>query len=309
MRTNSIPFLELQDVVKLDFEELTADIQLTKITQKQNELEIEAVEYEEYKPNTEYFENQKSNLFDESYLNNGYVEWGNIKYPTDKPPAPINLVPKNRFLGIEVLWDKVNRDDVQEYIVYMKGLTETGDYTGLNLKFSRGNSTHFLANADPGFYEIKVSVVTMAGVESDQSTAVIAKSLEITGDMVDVDGDTIVVETGTQKLILGTVYADNISANSILARHIVSNTIEARHIKANSITTDKILFGAGDAIQKNASGGIEVKLLNGNTLSVVGMMNIFSGAGLAIYNGTTDTNSTKLTLIQGGVIKFAEWSP
>ena len=39
------------------------------------------------------------------------------------------------------------------------------------------------------------------------------------------------------------------------------------------------------------------------------MMNIFSGAGLAIYNGTTDTNSTKLTLIQGGVIKFAEWSP
>ena len=309
MRTNSIPFLELQDVVKIDFEELTADIQLTKITQKQNELEIEAVEYEEYKPNTEYFENQKSNLFDESYLNNGYVEWGNIKYPTDKPPAPINLVPKNRFLGIEVLWDKVNRDDVQEYIVYMKGLTETGDYTGLNLKFSRGNSTHFLANADPGFYEIKVSVVTMAGVESDQSTAVIAKSLEITGDMVDVDGDTIVVETGTQKLILGTVYADNISANSILARHIVSNTIEARHIKANSITTDKILFGAGDAIQKNASGGIEVKLLNGNTLSVVGMMNIFSGAGLAIYNGTTDTNSTKLTLIQGGVIKFAEWSP
>ena len=117
MRTNSIPFLELQDVIKLDFEDITKEIQLTKITQKQNELEIEAVEYEEYKPNTEHFENQKSNLFDESYLNNGYVEWGNIKYPTDKPPAPINLVPKNRFLGIEVLWDKVNRDDVQEYIV------------------------------------------------------------------------------------------------------------------------------------------------------------------------------------------------
>lgn len=97
MRTNSIPFLELQDVVKIDFWKTTADIQLIKITQKQNELEIEAVEYEEYKPNTEYFENQKSNLFDESYLNNGYVEWGNIKYPTDKPPAPINLVPKIDF--------------------------------------------------------------------------------------------------------------------------------------------------------------------------------------------------------------------
>ena len=308
MKMNSIPFLELQDVVKLDFEELTADIQLTKITQKENELEIEAVEYEEYKPNTQYFENQKSNLFDESYLNNGYVEWGNIKYPTDKPPAPINLVPKNRFLGVEVLWDKVNRDDIQEYIVYMKGLTENGDYTGLNLKFSRGNSTHFLANAEPGFYEIKVSVITMAGVESDQSTAVIAKSLEITGDMVDVDGDTIVVDTGTQKLILGTVYADNISANSILARHIVSNTIEARHIKANSITTDKILFGAGDAIQKGASGGIEVKLLNGNSLTVQGLINVYSGAGMAVYDkGVSD--STKLTLIQGGVIKFAEWSP
>ncbi len=308
MRSNSVPFLELQDVVKLDFEDITKEIQITKITQKQNELEIEVVEYEEYKPNTEYFENQKSNLFDESYLNNGYVEWGNIKYPTDKPPAPINLVPKNRFLGIEVLWDKVNRDDVQEYIVYMKGLTETGDYTELNLKFSRGNSTHFLANADPGFYEIKVSCITMAGVESDQSTAVIARSLEITGDMVDVDGDTIVVDTGTQKLILGTVYADNISANSILARHIVSNTIEARHIKANSITTDKILFGAGDAIQKGASGGIEIRLLNGNSLTVQGLINVYSGAGMAVYDkGASD--STKLTLIQGGVIKFAEWSP
>ena len=309
MRTNSIPFLELQDVIKLDFEDITKEIQLTKITQKQNELEIEAVEYEEYKPNTEHFENQKSNLFDESYLNNGYVEYGNIKYPTDKPPAPINLVPKNRFMGIEVIWNKVTRDDIQEYIVYMKGLTEDGHYTGLDLKFSRGNSTHFLANAEPGFYEIKVSCITMAGVESDQSTAVIARALEISGEMLDIDGDTLVVDTGTQKLVLGTVYADNISTNSILARHIVSNTIEARHIKANSISTDKILFGAGDAIQKNASGGIEVKLLNGNTLSVVGMMNIFSGAGLAIYNGTTDTNSTKLTLIQGGVIKFAEWSP
>ena len=309
MRTNSIPFLELQDVVKLDFEELTADIQLTKITQKQNELEIEAVEYEEYKPNTEYFENQKSNLFDESYLNNGYVEWGNIKYPADKPPTPINLVPENLHLGVGAKWDKVNRDDIQEYIVYMKGLTENGDYTGLNLKFSRGNSTHFLANTDPGFYEIKVSCVTMAGMESDQSTAVIAKSLEITGEQIGVDGDTIVVDTGSKKLILGTVYAKNISADNILARHIAANQIEAKHVKANTITTDKILFGAGDAIQKGASGGIEVKLLNGNTLSVVGMMNIFSGAGLAIYNGTTDTNSTKLTLIQGGVIKFAEWSP
>ena len=149
----------------------------------------------------------------------------------------------------------------------------------------------------------------MAGVESDQSTAVIAKSLEITGEQIGVDGDTIVVDTGSKKLILGTVYAKNISADNILARHIAANQIEAKHVKANTITTDKILFGAGDAIQKNASGGIEVKLLNGNTLSVVGMMNIFSGAGLAIYNGTTDTNSTKLTLIQGGVIKFAEWSP
>ncbi|MCP1226305.1 fibronectin type III domain-containing protein, partial [Sebaldella sp. S0638] len=205
MRTNSIPFLELQDAVRLDFEDITKEIQLTKITQKQNELEIEAVEYEEYKPNTEHFENQKSNLFDESYLNNGYVEWGNIKYPTDKPPAPINLIPENLHLGIGTKWDKVNRDDIQEYIVYMKGITEDGHYTGLNLKFSRGNSTYFLANAEPGFYEIKVSCITMAGMESDQSAAVIAKSLEITGEQIGVDGDTIVVDTGSKKLILGTV--------------------------------------------------------------------------------------------------------
>ena len=309
MRTNSIPFLELQDVVKLDFEELTADIQLTKITQKQNELEIEAVEYEEYKPNTEYFENQKSNLFDESYLNNGYVEWGNIKYPADKPPTPINLVPENLHLGVGAKWDKVNRDDIQEYLVYMKGLTENGDYTGLNLKFSRGNSTHFLANTDPGFYEIKVSCVTMAGMESDQSTAVIAKSLEITGEQIGVDGDTIVVDTGSKKLILGTVYAKNISADNILARHIAANQIEAKHVKANTITTDKILFGAGDAIQKNASGGIEVKLINGNSLDISGMLQVYSKAGLTVYNNTTDANSTKKTVIQGGMIIFYERSP
>lgn len=309
MRTNSIPFLELQDVIKLDFEDITKDIQLTKITQKENELEIESVEYEEYKPNIEHFENQKSNLFDESYLNNGYVEWGNIKYPTDKPPAPINLVPKNRFMGIEVIWNKVTRDDIQEYIVYMKGITEDGHYTGLDLKFSRGNSTHFLANAEPGFYEIKVSCITMAGIESDQSTAVIARALEISGEMLDIDGDTLVVNTGTQKLVLGTVYADNISTNSILARHIVSNTIEARHIKANSITTDKILFGAGDAIQKGASGGIEVKLINGNSLDISGMLQVYSKAGLTVYNNTTDANSTKKTVIQGGMIIFYERSP
>ena len=214
MRTNTVPFLELQDVIKLEFEDITKDIQLTKITQKQNELEIEAIEYEEYKPNTEYFENQKSNLFDESYLNNGYIEHGNIKYPTDKSPAPINLIPEHMHLGVGASWDKVNRDDIQEYLVYMKGITEQGNYTGLNLKFSRGNSTSFLANAEPGFYEIKVSCITMAGVESDQSTAVIAKSLEITGEQIGVDGDTIVVDTGSKKLILGTVYAKNISANN-----------------------------------------------------------------------------------------------
>ena len=193
--------------------------------------------------------------------------------------------------------------------MYMKGLTENGDYTGLNLKFSRGNSTHFLANTDPGFYEIKVSCITMAGIESDQSTAVIARALEISGEMLDIDGDTLVVDTGTQKLVLGTVYADNISTNSILARHIVSNTIEARHIKANSISTDKILFGAGDAIQKNASGGIEVKLINGNSLDISGMLQVYSKAGLTVYNNTTDANSTKKTVIQGGMIIFYERSP
>ncbi|MBP9479069.1 MAG: hypothetical protein KBF12_10650 [Sebaldella sp.] len=308
MRTNTVPFLELQDVIKLEFEDITKDIQLTKITQKQNELEIEAIEYEEYKPNTEYFENQKSNLFDESYLNNGYIEHGNIKYPTDKSPAPINLIPEHMHLGVGASWDKVNRDDIQEYLVYMKGITEQGNYTGLNLKFSRGNSTSFLANAEPGFYEIKVSCITMAGVESDQSTAVIAKSLEITGEQIGVDGDTIVVDTGSKKLILGTVYAKNISANSILANHIAANQIEAKHVKADSITTDKIKFGVGDAIQKG-SNGIEVKLLNGNSLDISGMLQVFSKAGLAVYNNTTDANSTKKTVVQGGMILFYERSP
>ncbi len=309
MIVNSVPFLELQDVVKLDFEGVFKAVQITKISQRENQIELEVSEFEIYVPDSSHFENQKSNLFDERYINNSYVEYGKITYPTDKPPAPINLVPTSMHLGVEARWDKLNRDDVQEYIVYLKGITEEGIYTGLNTTFSRGNSNHFLANLDPGFYELKVSAVTLAGIESEQSAAAIARSLKIDGSQLNVDGDTITVDLANNKLVLGTVYAANMSANSILANHIKSGEIEAKHLKANTITTDKILFGAGDAIQKNAGGGIEIRTLNGNALNVVGMMNIFNGAGLTVFNGATDALSTLKTVILGGKISYYERSP
>ena len=309
MIINSVPFMELQDVMRLDFEDITKAIQITKITQKENQLEIEAVEYEVYSPNSSHFENQKSNLYDSTYLNNGYVEYGNIVYPTDKPPAPIGVTPEHQYLGFGIRWQALDRKDVWEYVMYVKELDEHGNYVGLNAKFGCGNSTYKILSANPGNYEVKIAAISQAGVEGDQSVAVIAISLKLDGTSLNVDGDSIIVDTSNHSLVVGKIYAKNITANSILSNMIAANQIEAKHVKANTITTDKILFGAGDAIQKNASGGIEVKLLNGNSLDISGMLQVYSKAGLTVYNNTTDANSTKKTVIQGGMIIFYERSP
>ena len=90
---------------------------------------------------------------------------------------------------------------------------------------------------------------------------------------------------------------------------IAANQIDANHVKANTITTDKILFGAGDAIQKGPGGGIVIKTLDGNNLSVVGMTNIYGTSGLTVYNNLSDESSTHKTVIQGGQIIFYERSP
>ena len=93
-----------------------------------------------------------------------------------------------------------------------------------------------------------------------------------------------------------------------MARHISANAIETKHIKADAVTTDKIKFGSGDAIQKG-SNGIEVRLLNGNSLDIVGLLNVYSKAGLIVYNSNIEPNSTKRVIIQGGGVFLQERVP
>ena len=308
LKINNAYFLELDQVVELDFMNFKKKLQLKKLSFKRDYIEVEAIEYEEFKPDKEYYYSERSSYFDETYLNNAVIDFGDIQYPTDKPSTPINLRPENNFLGIGASWTKVNRDDIQNYMVYVKGLNEDGTYTGFETSFSTGTSNNFLASMNAGLYEIKVSCMTVAGVESDKTTAVIARAMAVDGDQLNIDGDTVVVDTGTKKLVLGTVYARNISADSILANHITAGAIETKHIKADAVTTDKIRFGSGDAIQKG-SNGIEVRLLNGNSLDIVGLLNVYSKAGLIVYNSTTEANSTKRVIIQGGGVFLQERAP
>ena len=307
---NNVPFLELQDVVTLSFDEKDKEIQIINISQTGSQTEVEAIDFEVYQPESEHFETEKSNLFDKDYLNNGYVEYGNIKYPTDKPPAPIGITPEHQYLGFGVRWQALERTDIKEYVMYVKSLGSNGLPDGkLDTKFGCGNTTYKVVSAEPGSYQVKIAAISQAGIEGDLSAAVIGNSIKVDGTALNVDGDSIIVDTSNHSLVLGKVYSKNITSNSILSNMIAANQIDANHVKANTITTDKILFGAGDAIQKGVGGGIEVKLLNGNSLDITGMLQVYSKAGLTVYNNTTDANSTKKTVIQGGMITFYERSP
>ena len=307
---NAAPFLELEDVVNLKFEDSDKKIQLINISQSGNQTEIEAVDFKIYQPAAEHFETEKSNLYDKDYLNNGYVEYGNIKYPTDKPPAPIGVTPEHQFLGFGIRWQALERTDIKEYVVYVKSLGSNGLPDGkLNTKFGCGNATYKIVSAEPGSYEVKIAAISQAGIEGELSSAVIANSIKVDGTALNVDDESIVVDTSNHSLVLGKVYAKNITSNSILSNMIAANQIDATHVKANTITTDKILFGAGDAIQKGSGGGIVIKTLDGNNLSVVGMTNIYGTSGLTVYNNLSDESSTHKTVIQGGQIIFYEKSP
>ncbi len=220
---NSIPFIELEDVVNIDYGDLSRKMQVINIVQHADRTELVLKEFEIYRPDAGRWENHQINLLDKNLLRNGgTVDFGRIKYPENKPPAVIGVTAEHQFLGFGIRWQALESNDIKGYFMYIKSIDEgTGQADGvLDTKVSCGNATYKVIKADVGSYEVYITALNMNGIEGDKSETVIARSIKVDGTAMNVDGDSIVIDTTTNKLILGTVLAKNMAANSVIANSI-----------------------------------------------------------------------------------------
>nr|DAN82275.1 MAG TPA: hypothetical protein [Bacteriophage sp.] len=298
---NSVPFLELEDVIKLKYGEYETKVQITNITQKADSTELELREFQIFEPAANRFENNRVNLLDKEILKNGTVDFGRIKYPDKKPPAPIGVTAEHQFLGFGIRWQALEAKDIKGYLMYIKSIDkDTGLPDGvLDTKVSVGNATYKVVKAEVGTYEVFITSLNMNGIESDKSETVVARSLKVDGTQMNVDGDSLVVDTTkkSKPLVLGTVYAKNLGANSVTANAIA----------AESVTANKLLFANLDGLYKDPSGGIMVK---GDKLTIT-TLTLFENDvqlnGKVIgENGILVESNNRRTSVKGGKISFEE---
>lgn len=234
---NSLPFLELEDVVTLNFRSYNNKIQIQSIEQHKDKTIIEAIDYEEYESLTENYESYKTNEYDDSnYINNSY---GSIKFDTNKPPRPIDLKAKSEVLGVKLNWQPpMNYKEINGYYLYVEKIEETA--TKFENKIFVGNVNDYQLKLEVGSYIFRLSTVNLQGIESDLTEEVIAKSLFLTANEIQVDNNTLVFDT-LNKIKLGMVYSNNIS----------DRAITEGKVDVEAIRTENIYFGDNCGIRKN----------------------------------------------------------
>lgn len=105
LRTNNLPFLELEDVIKLDFKKYKGDFQIIAINQNNLYTELVLKEYKDYQANPENFITEKSN---NSSNGNDFLSTTSNKASEEK----INLL-KNDVEELKTLTSKLKTIEVK----------------------------------------------------------------------------------------------------------------------------------------------------------------------------------------------------
>lgn len=172
-----LPFLEVSNRCNLNGYKLSDDIIIQnfkhKISSNNKRTKITAINYIPYKFENPIFIDEDSGT---------YPDYEVIKRMNDirdstvitldtPPPAPTNLKYESAYQMIKASWDKVDREDVKGYNVYVY------DGTSVNLDFIQATKIEFFAEKGKE-YTIQVAAVTLRDLESEKSTAITAKTLE-----------------------------------------------------------------------------------------------------------------------------------
>lgn len=262
---NSLPFLELEDVLTLNFRNYNNKIQINSIEQHKNKTVITATDYNEYEVNKENYESYKTNEFDESnFLNNSY---GSIKFDNNKPPRPLNFKVISEVLGVKLSWVKPNYKEISGYYLYVEEIKENG--YELNNKIFVGNVNDYYLKLKVGRYSFRLSTVNLQGIESELTDEITANSLLLSANELNLDNDTIIKDSLNQ-IKMGIVYNNNIN----------DRAITGEKVSVDGITTENIYFGNDCGIRKDY---------------------LFNDTGIVYENGKRKLKSNKL-IIDGNIL-------
>ncbi len=276
---NSIPFIELEDVIYLDYCGIKTQVQVVGIIQFENKTELEVIKYDTLSSNKQYYETHKNNAFNKDFIINTPTSFGSIKLDTSSPPKPLNLKATSGSLGILLKWtEPSNYKEIKGYNVYYSTKTD-------NSKIFVGNCTDYFLKLNIGSYKIQVTTINLNGDESEKTSFVSANVESIDSDEIkplsiktehieplsidntllslgSVDGTTIKDKAITSiKIAANAVESINIKSNSISADKIQANAITSSKIQANSISADKIQSNSitGRKIKANTITGKKIK--------------------------------------------------
>ena len=111
LRANNMPFLELEDVIKLDFKKYKGNYQIIAIDQANDYMELVLKLYRDYEANSENFITEQTNYANEEYLRS----IANIEKEQDKIRSGLYEYNKNNTIIIRELVD-VNKYNIVAYI-------------------------------------------------------------------------------------------------------------------------------------------------------------------------------------------------
>ena len=111
LRANNMPFLELEDVIKLDFKKYKGNYQIIAIDQANDYMELVLKLYRDYEANSENFITEQTNYANEEYLRSR----ANIEKEQDKIKSGLYEYNKNNTTIIRDLVD-VNKYNIVAYI-------------------------------------------------------------------------------------------------------------------------------------------------------------------------------------------------
>ncbi|WP_064608619.1 fibronectin type III domain-containing protein [Streptobacillus moniliformis] len=260
---NSIPFIELEDVIYLEYEKIKRQVQVVSISQKHNETELELIDYVVFKEKPINIKSYKTNNFDSSVINSN-VKYGNIELDPQSPPIPTNLTAISDLLAVSLKWmPPLNYKEIKGYYLYI-----TNNENSLENRIFVGNVDNYYAKLPLGEYNFRLKTVNLKGIESDFTDYVKAKTLQIGAKELLLDD--VLDKTNDDKLTIkdNGITAHKIGASVIKAHHIQSNSIRTEHLIADTVTLEKLKFSNENGIERINVGTEEkpsYKLrLNGN---------------------------------------------
>lgn len=249
--SNVANFLQTGVKIYLDHEDYIGWAIIEKISFSNNRMQIEAREDLPDIDIQSIYAVEKTYADEYEILSTSYLE-DNGLYESDKPATPQNWELVAEFLGFKIQIEE-SSSNLRGYWIYYK----RADDTDFSRMFSNSNN-YYYQTAERVYWDIKVSAVSVNGVEGDCTEIKQVIPLKLGDTSVDVISAINVsdeeITISAQRITLGDALiaeGDSIGIANLEAKHFKGEKIEGlQFISENTDQTERVRINSGEVVRE-----------------------------------------------------------